>query len=461
MAYDATLPLDTGYLAEAPAELREQYRALLEDMIVNAGKLKGYEPGNASGNIPLNNGTLNTNLNADLLDGHDSAYFSAATHSHSTATTDAAGLMSSADKTKLNGIATGAEVNQNAFSNVKVGSSTIQADGKTDTLELAAGNYIGLTADTTNDKVTIGVAWPKVAANGYTDIISLYDADATSNRAGTIRITNGNGFHEMLLGVHNESNGAPNGLIIKNTNGTFTSNLTGTLTVGGLKIGTSTIGSATQPVYVNAGTITAGTYELNKTVPSDAKFTDTVYTHPSYTARTGKPTANQTPSFGGTFTVSQITSDASGHVTAATDKTVTIPATAMTGASSSAAGAKGLVPAPAKGAQNYYLRGDGTWQANLAGSAAKLTTARSLYVKLNSAYDSESPVTFDGSAAKALPVTGTLPIANGGTGNTTGKAATATKLATARNISVKCRTGTASASFDGSAAITIDISSYT
>lgn len=52
---------------------------------------------------------------------------------------------------------------------------------------------------------------------------------------------------------------------------------------------------------------------------------DTQYTHPSYTARTGKPTANQTPGFGSTFTISQITSDATGHVTAATDRTVKIP----------------------------------------------------------------------------------------------------------------------------------------
>ena len=63
------------------------------------------------------------------------------------------------EQTKLSGIATGAEVNQNAFSNVKVGSSTIAADGKTDTLELAvASNSVAsLTADTTNDKVTIDV----------------------------------------------------------------------------------------------------------------------------------------------------------------------------------------------------------------------------------------------------------------------------------------------------------------
>ena len=52
------------------------------------------------------------------------------------------------------------------------------------------------------------------------------------------------------------------------------------------------------------------------------------YVHPtSYGAKTGKPTANQTPAFGGTATVSQITSDASGHVTGATDRTIKIPNT--------------------------------------------------------------------------------------------------------------------------------------
>ena len=48
--------------------------------------------------------------------------------------------------------------------------------------------------------------------------------------------------------------------------------------------------------------------------------------------------------------------------------------------------------------------------------AAKLVTARSLKTKL----DSTTAVTFDGSADQnAIPVTGTLPIANGGTGATT------------------------------------------
>lgn len=48
---------------------------------------------------------------------------------------------------------------QSAFSNVKVGSSTVAADQAGDTLELVAGDNITLTPDTTNDKVTIAAAF--------------------------------------------------------------------------------------------------------------------------------------------------------------------------------------------------------------------------------------------------------------------------------------------------------------
>ena len=72
-------------------------------------------------------------------------------------------------------------------------------------------------------------------------------------------------------------------------------------------------GSATQPVYVNAsGVATPVTYELNKTVPADAVFTDTTYD-------------------------------------------------VFTGATSSAAGTSGLVKAPVAGDQEKFLRGDGDW----------------------------------------------------------------------------------------------------
>lgn len=69
-------------------------------------------------------------------------------------------------------------------------------------------------------------------------------------------------------------------------NTTFPANVTATTFVGALsgnantattatKLGSSTVGGATQPVYINNGTATACTYTLGKSVPSNAVFTDT------------------------------------------------------------------------------------------------------------------------------------------------------------------------------------------
>lgn len=73
-------------------------------------------------------------------------------------TTDVVTLATMKTDMALNNVANGAEVNQNAFSNVKVGTTTVAADSKTDTLELAAGTNITLTPDATNDKVTIATS---------------------------------------------------------------------------------------------------------------------------------------------------------------------------------------------------------------------------------------------------------------------------------------------------------------
>ena len=57
------------------------------------------------------------------------------------------------------------------------------------------------------------------------------------------------------------------------------------------------------------------------------------YSHPAGSApsKTGVPAANATPGFGGTFKVNQITTDATSHVSAVTERTITIPnATATT-----------------------------------------------------------------------------------------------------------------------------------
>ena len=81
------------------------------------------------------------------------------------------------EKNKLAGISENAEVNQNAFSNVVVGSTTISADSKTDTLTLVAGNNVTLTPDSTNDKITIAAkdTTYKAATTSSDGLMSAYD----------------------------------------------------------------------------------------------------------------------------------------------------------------------------------------------------------------------------------------------------------------------------------------------
>ncbi len=72
-----------------------------------------------------------------------------------------------------------AEKNQNAFSNIVVGSTTIAADTATDSLTLVGSN-VTLTPDATNDKVTIGITKANVtAALGYTPQTSGNYASST------------------------------------------------------------------------------------------------------------------------------------------------------------------------------------------------------------------------------------------------------------------------------------------
>ena len=97
-------------------------------------------------------------------------------------------LMTAAERTKLAGIASGAEVNQNAFAKVKVGSTTITADAKQDTLTLEAGSGVSITADANNDKVTIAMSGAGSMTGGtVTDsTISGGTLSGTITNSGTI-----------------------------------------------------------------------------------------------------------------------------------------------------------------------------------------------------------------------------------------------------------------------------------
>lgn len=128
--------------------------------------------------------TMSPNTKYKLTAGGTSYVFTTPTDTtYSTATTSTDGLMSATDKTKLDGIATGAEVNQNAFSNITVGSTTIEADSSTDTLQLVAGNAVTLTADDTNDRVIIASTDTKNTAGSTADTSKLYLVGAKEQSA--------------------------------------------------------------------------------------------------------------------------------------------------------------------------------------------------------------------------------------------------------------------------------------
>ncbi len=122
MAYDGARPANDDYISAGPALIRENQRALKEDGIGNAGTLVGKVPGNASGNIPISNGVLCSNLHADKLDGKDASDFAGAAHGHNVATTNDNGFMSNTDKQKLDGIQSGAQVNGNTYGRIFIGS---------------------------------------------------------------------------------------------------------------------------------------------------------------------------------------------------------------------------------------------------------------------------------------------------------------------------------------------------
>ena len=102
-------------------------------------------------------------------------------------------------KTKLDGIETGAQKNQNAFSNIQLNTDTtniIKANSATDTLTLVAGSNVTLTPDVNNDKITIAATNTdtKVTAvgNHYTpaaDSKATLSADASSTIAATWNTT--------------------------------------------------------------------------------------------------------------------------------------------------------------------------------------------------------------------------------------------------------------------------------
>lgn len=140
-----------------------------------------------------------------------------------------------------------------------------------------------------------------------------------------------------------------------------TTTYAGSSTVGGsatsaVKLDTATAGSATQPCYFANGQPSACTYSLNKTVPDDAKFTDT-----TYSAGTGLSLSGTTINHSNSITakttqaVYPVKIDAQGHITAV--------------------GTAATILALGTGASNAYYGDKGNTAYTHATDSSRLTTA--------------------------------------------------------------------------------------
>jgi len=91
----------------------------------------------------------------------------------------------------------GAEVNQNAFSNVVAGGVTIQAESKTDTLTISAGDGISISGDTNTDTVTVtNTGVRSVTIGGTNGTIKVNGTDVSVKGLGSAAYTASTAYEE-------------------------------------------------------------------------------------------------------------------------------------------------------------------------------------------------------------------------------------------------------------------------
>ena len=136
-------------------------------------KVEGIEAGaevnqNALSSVVVNGTTVSASAKTDSIElvagtnvtvtadaSNKTVTVSAVDTTYSDATTSTSGLMSSSDKTKLDGIASGAEVNQNSISSIVANGTTVSAVNKTDSVEFIAGSNVAVAGDASNKTITI------------------------------------------------------------------------------------------------------------------------------------------------------------------------------------------------------------------------------------------------------------------------------------------------------------------
>ena len=225
------------------------------------------------------------------LEDHTHAHGNQTTPSHhAVATTGANGFMSSTDKTKLDGISTGAQVNQNAYSIITGNTGTASADTPADTIAITGTQGITTQMTDTPDGLVISNsdrgstavadhmldpdAHPQyanvntfrtIAVSGQSNVVADTTTDTLTLVAGTnITITTDAGTDSITINAAGGGGGTPAGATTNiqfNNAGAFGADsdfswnsTTNTLLLSGADTGIVFTGITTEPTSPTAGT---------------------------------------------------------------------------------------------------------------------------------------------------------------------------------------------------------------
>lgn len=255
------------------------YTVALSDSGVTAGS-----KGDAASQTPAFGGTFKALSGTVDATGRLTAFNEhTVTVPDAAATQNAAGLMSAADKAKLDGVETGAQAN--VLEGITVNGNAVTPSGKTAALTVPTK-----VSDVTNDSGFQTSAQVEAAIDAK--VSSAYKAGGSATMATLPALTAAKlgvvvnlsedftTTADFLEGVGKTYPAGTNVVVAEASENVYKYDvLAGFVDLSGKQDKLSVTGSATKGVYVSAsGVMSPMTYAVNKDVPADAVFTDTTYT---------------------------------------------------------------------------------------------------------------------------------------------------------------------------------------